>query len=125
MNILVVEDEFNNMKLLTLILRKYGHETIEAYTGAQGLEKAASSRPDIILMDLRLPDMDGFETTRRIRNIITNVPIIAITSYSRNEVNEEIIKSGFTGLIEKPIDPGTIMKDIERISGMRDHGKIN
>ena len=62
MKILVIEDEPNNMMLITIILKKYGHEPIEAFTGEEGLEKAAASRPDLILMDIRLPGIDGFET---------------------------------------------------------------
>jgi len=115
MKILVVEDEPNNMILMKIILKKHGHEPIEAFTGAQGLEKASDSNPDIVLMDLRLPDMEGFEVTRRIREIRSDTPIIAVTSYSMDDVREEITKGGFSGLIQKPIDPGTLMDEIMKI----------
>jgi len=62
-------------------LKKNGHEPVEAFTGAQGIEKTFESNPDIVLMDLRLPDMEGFEATRRIREIRTDIPIIAVTSW--------------------------------------------
>ena len=115
MKILVVEDEPNNMKLMKIILKKHGHEPIEAFTGEQGIEKTSATKPDIVLMDLRLPDMEGFEVTKRIREMMTDVPIIAVTSYSMDDVREEITKGGFNGLIQKPIDPVTIMDEIKKI----------
>jgi len=119
MNILVVEDEPNNMKLITIILKKHGHETKEAYTGKEGIEKAAFFQPDVILMDIRLPDMDGFEATRKIKEIenIRNVPVIALTSYSKDDTMEKAIKAGCCGFLEKPINPVTIMDDIKGIIG--------
>jgi len=86
MKILIVEDEPNNMMLMNIILKKHGHEPIEAFTATEGIEKISSTKPDIVLMDLRLPDMVGFEATRRIREIAKDVPIIAVTSYSIDEV---------------------------------------
>jgi two-component system cell cycle response regulator DivK len=107
MKILVIEDEPNNMMLITIILKKYGHEPIEAFTGEEGLEKAAASRPDLILMDIRLPGIDGFETTSRIRKMenMLDVPIIAVTSYAMADDLKMIKKMGFNGFLEKPIDP--------------------
>jgi len=86
MKILVVEDEPNNMMLMNIILKKDGHEPIEAFTGEEGVRKASLFKPDIVLMDLRLPDMDGFDATRKIREIIVDIPIIAVTSFSMDEV---------------------------------------
>ncbi|MCZ7402330.1 MAG: response regulator [Candidatus Methanoperedens sp.] len=117
MKILVIEDEPNNMMLMTYLLKKYGHEPIEAFTGEEGLEKAAASRPDLILMDLRLPGIDGLETTRRMRKMenILDVPIIAVTSYSMADDLGTIKKAGFNGCLEKPIDP---LKINDKIMGM-------
>lgn len=117
MKILVVEDEPNNMMLMNIILKKDGHEPIEAFTGEEGVRKATLFKPDIVLMDLRLPDMDGFDATRKIREIIVDIPIIAVTSFSMDEVREEVMKAKFNGLIQKPVNPGTIMKEIEKILG--------
>ncbi|MCX9083606.1 MAG: response regulator [Candidatus Methanoperedens sp.] len=114
MKILVVEDEPNNMLLMKIILKKHGHEPVEAFTGEEGIEKASSSKPDLILMDLKLPNIDGFEATRRIREINMGIPIIAVTSYSMNDV-EEITKRGFNGLIQKPFNPMRIMDEIKKI----------
>jgi two-component system cell cycle response regulator DivK len=117
MKVLIIEDEPNNMRLMRTILKNYGHETIEAFTGEEGLEKVAASRPDLILMDIRLPGIDGFETTRRIRKIktMTDVPIIAVTSYEMSDDLETIKKAGFNGCIGKPIDPSTINDKIMEI----------
>ena len=78
--VLVVEDNPNNMKLITLVLKKHGYETIGAATGKDGVEKSTTEKPDMILIDIMLPDIDGLETTRRIRKIesMQKVPIIAI-----------------------------------------------
>ena len=107
----------NNMMLITIILKKYGHEPIEAFTGEEGLEKAAASRPELILMDIRLPGIDGLETTRRIRQMenMLDVPIIAVTAHAMSHDLEMIKKAGYIGCLEKPIDPLTIN---EKIIGM-------
>lgn len=115
--VLVVEDNPNNMKLITLVLNKHGYETIGAATGKDGVEKAATEKPDMILMDILLPDIDGLETTRRIRKIesMQKIPIIAITSYAMAGDRHKIMESGCNGYFEKPIDPLTIMGKIEEI----------
>jgi len=115
--VLVVEDNPNNRKLMVLVLQKHGYETIEAVTGEKGVEKAAQTHPDLILMDIMLPGIDGLEATERIRRIggMQDVPIIAITSYAMAGDRERILAAGCNGHIEKPINPLTIMKDIEKI----------
>ena len=117
MRALVVEDNPANMKLITKVLKKRGYESIHAICGEDGVEKAASEHPDIILMDILLPDINGFETTRRIRKIqsLKDTPIIAITSYAMAGDREKIIEAGCNGYFEKPIDPLTIMDEIETI----------
>jgi two-component system, cell cycle response regulator DivK len=118
MKILVVEDETNNMILMTHLLKHYGHEPIEAFTGTEGIERTTSSKPDLVLMDLKLPDMDGFEATRRIRETNKNVPIIAVTAYSIDDIREEFNIAGFNGYIQKPINPSTIMDEIKTIMAL-------
>lgn len=121
MKVLVVEDNPQNMKLISFVLKKYGHEVIEAFTGLEGVEKAEKSQPDLILMDIQLPDIDGLEVTRRIRTIrsMQKVTIIAITSYAMAGDREQVLAAGCNGYFEKPINPVTIMKDIEKIVGVR------
>jgi two-component system, cell cycle response regulator DivK len=110
MKVLVIEDELNNMTLMKIILKKYGHEPIEAFTGEEGIEKVVASRPDLILMDIRLPGIDGLETTRRIRKMknMAAVPIIAVSSYSMADDLEMIKNAGCNGCLQKPIDPLTL-----------------
>ncbi len=115
--ILVVEDTPNNMKLITMVLKRHEYETIEAVTGEEGVEMAASENPDIILMDIQLPGIDGYEATRQIKQLesMKNVPIIAITSYAMAGDRETVMEAGCSGYLEKPINPLTIMDQIEKI----------
>ena len=115
--VLVVEDNENNMKLLCIVLKKYGYEPIQAFTGEEGVEKAIAERPDLILMDIQLPDISGLEAVKRIRMMddMQEIPIIAITSYAMSGDREMILDMGCNGYFEKPIDPLTLMDDIENI----------
>ncbi|MBN2734430.1 MAG: response regulator [Methanomicrobiaceae archaeon] len=112
--ILIVEDNPNNLYLMRFILKKYGFEITEAITGEEGIVKAVSEKPDLILMDIQLPGIDGFETTRRIREIkdLSEIPIIALTSYAMTGDREKALSLGCTGYIEKPIDPDKIIAQI-------------
>lgn len=114
--ILVVEDNENNRYLIGYILRKCGHKVIEAVSGEEGLALAVQEQPDLILMDIQLPGMDGLETTRRIRasEAVGEIPIIALTSYAMTRDRERALQAGCTGYIEKPINPDTILASIER-----------
>ena len=115
MNVLVIEDNPQNMKLISCVLKKYGHVVFEASSGLEGVEKAISLQPDLILMDIQLPDIDGFEASRKIREKKSNIPIIAITSYAMAGDREKVMAAGCIGYFEKPINPLTIMKDIEKV----------
>lgn len=114
--ILVIEDNETNIYLIGFILRKNGHEVIEARTGEEGLELAIKDKPDLVLMDIQLPGIDGLETTRRIREskADSEVPVIALTSYAMTGDREKALKAGCTGYIEKPINPDTFMGEIEK-----------
>ena len=115
--VLVVEDNKNNMRLIIKLLENDGYETIKAVTGEEGVKLALEENPDLILMDINLPGIDGLETTRRIRASESDgkVPIIAITSFAMAGDREKYMEEGFTGYIEKPIDPFTVMKEIKEI----------
>ena len=114
--VLVIEDNDNNLYLIRFILEKNGYEVIEARTGISGVEAAVKEKPDLILMDIQLPDINGYEATRRIRASEADgkVPIIAITSYAMTEDKEKALEAGCTGYIEKPINPETIIMEIEK-----------
>ncbi len=114
--ILVVEDNEDNMRLVSFILKKYGHEVIEARDGAEGVALAVQEKPDLILMDIQLPDIDGLEVTRRIRASEADdvILIIALTSYAMVGDRERALRAGCTGYIEKPINPDTFIAEIKK-----------
>ena len=113
--ILIVEDNENNMYLMNFILSKK-YEIIKADTGEKGVELAIKEMPDLVIMDIQLPDIDGFEATKRIRESDANgdIPIVAITSYAMAGDKEKIINAGCNGYIEKPIDPETFVTQLEK-----------
>jgi len=114
--ILVIEDNETNMYLIGFILKKNGHEVIEARSGEEGVELATKEKPNLILMDIQLPGIDGLEATQRIRESEADkeVPIIALTSYAMTGDREKALKAGCTGYIEKPINTDTFMSEIEK-----------
>jgi len=114
--ILVVEDNTTNFYLINFILEKKGYEVIPAKSGEEGVEAAIKEKPDLILMDVQLPGIDGLEATRRIRNSKANdkVPIIALTSYAMAGDKEKALAAGCTGYIKKPINPETFIAEIEK-----------
>lgn len=113
--ILVVEDNEKNMYLMCYILEAMGHRPIRAVTGEQGVEMAVTERPDLILMDIQLPGMDGLEAIGRIRASEAGgtIPIIAITSYAMSGDRERLLAAGCNGYIEKPVNPETIMAELQ------------
>ena len=114
--ILVIEDNETNMYLIGFILRKNGYEVIEAKSGEEGIKLAIKERPDLIIMDIQLPGIDGLETAKMIRELKADgkVPIIALTSYAMTGDRERALEAGCNGYIEKPINPDTILGEIEK-----------
>ena len=114
--ILVVEDNETNLYLIRFMLERSGYEVIEAREGAAGVELAIKEKPDLIIMDLQLPDIDGLEATKRIRASEADgeVPIIALTSFAMAGDRERALAAGCTGYIEKPINPDTFIAEIEK-----------
>jgi two-component system cell cycle response regulator DivK len=114
--ILVVEDNEANMYLIRFILSRAGYEVLEAWSGEEGVERAVKEKPDLILMDVLLPGIDGLEATKRIRatEIGGVIPIIALTSYAMVGDREKALAAGCTAYIEKPINPETITAEVEK-----------
>lgn len=114
--IMVVEDIKSNMYLIDFILKNAGYEVIQAWTGEEGVELAIKKHPDLILMDIQLPGMDGLEAVKRIRasKADGSIPIIALTSFAMTGDRERAIAAGCTGYIEKPINTATILSEIEK-----------
>ncbi len=114
--ILVVEDNETNLYLIRFMLEKSGYEVIEAMEGAAGVELAVKEKPDLIIMDVQLPDIDGLEATKMIRasEADVDIPIIALTSFAMTGDRERALAAGCNGYIEKPINPETFIAEIEK-----------
>jgi two-component system, cell cycle response regulator DivK len=112
--ILVIEDNEQNLYLTTFILQKNGHEIIQASNGETGIAQAARTLPDLILLDIQLPGMDGYKVAEELRRIpgISQTPIIAVTSYAMPGDRERILAAGCTSYIEKPINPDTFHTEV-------------
>jgi len=103
--VLIVDDNERNLRLARDVLRIAGFRTLEAGTGGEGVAVAAEHLPDVILMDIRLPDMDGTEAARRIKSDgrTASIPVVALTSLAMKGDREWFLASGFDGYLEKPI----------------------
>jgi CheY-like chemotaxis protein len=114
--ILVIEDNEQNLYLVTFILEKHGHEVIQAQDGMKGIELANQVKPALILLDIQLPVMDGYEVAQELRKNpeLQEVPIVAVTSYAMVGDREQIMEAGCDGYIEKPINPDTFMSEVEQ-----------
>lgn len=115
--ILYIEDNEQNFYLVSYILKSAGHEVLWAADGARGIDLAAREKPDLILLDIQLPVLDGYGVARalRARPELDTVPVVALTSYAMPGDREKAIEAGCDGYIEKPIDPTTFAGEIERI----------
>ena len=114
--ILIVEDNDKNMKLVRDIVRHKGHATLEARTGEEGVELAVLHRPDLILMDIQLPGIDGIEALRRIRAqpALDAVPVVAVSASVMPDDQRHIVGSGFDAFVPKPISLKPFVAVVER-----------
>jgi two-component system cell cycle response regulator DivK len=112
--VLIVEDDPRNMKLIRDLLQHYGYTTLEAGNGEEGVKLAIEKRPDLILMDIQMPVMDGVEATRIIKaNAMTkDIPIVAITSYAMKGDEDRLLQAGCDGYLAKPIDTRKFPEEI-------------
>ena len=103
--VLIVDDNEKNVKLARDVLRYAGFRTVEAGTGGDGLMLAAEHQPDVILMDIRLPDMDGGPVVRLLKGEprTARIPVVAVTSFAMKGDRERFLAEGFDGYLEKPI----------------------
>ena len=110
-SILVIEDTADNRQILNDLLTAAGYAMLEAEDGERGVALAASARPDLILMDVQLPNIDGYEATRRIRlNPDTrHIPIIAVTSYALSGEEAKAADAGCDGYVAKPFSPRAVL----------------
>jgi two-component system, cell cycle response regulator DivK len=124
--ILVIEDHVDNRAILRDLLTSVGYEVLEAATGYEGVSVATTQIPDLILMDLHLPGIDGYEATRRIKADPTrgHIPIIAVTSYALSGDDVKAFQAGCDGYVAKPFDPPTLLAAVraQLASGQRAAG---
>ncbi len=114
--ILLIEDNAQNRYLAQFLLEQRGHEVFQAQTGPQGLEMAAELRPDLILLDIQLPGMDGHAVASALKAdaTLSVIPIVAVTSYAMPGDREKCLAAGAEGYLEKPIEPATFVAEVER-----------
>lgn len=114
--ILVVEDNPVNQKVLATLLRKRGYEVDVANDGAQAVQRAAEKEYGLILMDLQMPVLDGYETTRLIRSLThsSRSPIIAVTAHTLNGEQQQCLAAGMNGFLPKPVDSNVLLECVER-----------
>ena len=113
---LLIEDNEQNRYLVTFLLTQRGHEVVPAESGPVGIELAGRIRPDLILLDIQLPGMDGYAVARALKSdaALRAVPIVAVTSYAMLGDREQALAAGCNGYLEKPINPRTFVAEIER-----------
>jgi two-component system cell cycle response regulator DivK len=113
--ILLIEDNEQNRYLATFLLEQRGYQVVSAPDGLQGIAMAEKMLPDLILLDIQLPMMDGYAVARSLREFpaLRGVPIIAVTSYAMVGDREKCLAAGCTGYLEKPVNPETFVAEIE------------
>jgi two-component system, cell cycle response regulator DivK len=119
--ILVIEDNEQNLYLIRYILEDSDYEVFAAWDGKQGIELAASLMPDLILLDIQLPGMNGYDVARKLRedSNLADTPIVAVTSYAMPGDREKAMEAGCNGYIEKPIDPDTFDQQVEKYLSLK------
>ena len=116
MQILVVEDNERNMKLFCEVLESSGYRTLEAETGELAVALTTEHRPDLVLMDIHLPDIDGVEALRRLRanERTASVPVLALTAQAMEGDRERFLAAGFDGYLSKPVNIMDLLDAVRR-----------
>jgi CheY-like chemotaxis protein len=119
--ILIVEDHPDLRRLLILSLRHIGYEILEASTGGSGIALTISENPDLVLVDLSLPDVSGLEVAKKIKQNpkTAQIPLIALSGYSEREIGAKALEAGMTAYLMKPADTQQLVKVIEKMTQPR------
>ena len=112
--VLIIEDNEQNIYLATFLLKNSGYQVVQARSGEEGLTQSQKARPDLILLDIQLPEMDGYEVVRRLKILpeTADIPVVAVTSYAMAGDREAILAAGCHGYVEKPIDPDSFVATV-------------
>ena len=123
--VLLVEDNEDNRIIYSTVLRHLGYEVVEALDGLQAIELARTVKPDIILMDISIPELDGWEATRILRQdpVTKDIPIVALTAHALADDRERATALGFTSYLAKPVEPRAVVAEVRRWIGDRTGAK--
>ncbi len=122
MRILYVEDNFENKLFVRRVIESMGHEMLEAETGLDSLDIAAKNVPDLILMDINIPGMDGLETTVKFKEDpdLAHIPVIALTANAMKGDKERCLEAGCDGYMQKPVGVSDLRREIQRYAALQD-----
>jgi CheY-like chemotaxis protein len=117
--VLVIDDNPENLELMRYLLQAFGHVTLCANNGVEGVATALHGQPDIIVCDIDMPKLDGYDVVRALENdpAFARIPFIAVTALAMVGDRETVLAAGFDGYIGKPIDPTTFVREVERFLG--------
>ena len=115
--VLVVEDQEDNRRILSVYLDYVGYRVLSAVNGAEGIAAARSERPDVIVMDISMPVLDGYEALRLLRDDpeLSSTPVIALTAHALSTDREAVLAAGFDSYLAKPIEPRLVAAEVKRI----------
>lgn len=115
--ILIVDDDLNNMVLFSDLLQVVGYEIIEATNGKQGIELAKARQPDLILLDIQMPVMDGYQAIKFLKRdtLTKNIPVIALTSYAMKGDREKLLGIGYDAYIPKPVIIDELLREVKEL----------
>jgi two-component system, cell cycle response regulator DivK len=117
--VLLVEDNEDNLVVYRTILEHVGYNVLEARDGEEGVARARESMPDLILMDISIPKIDGWEATQRLKAdaATRSIPIIALTAHALEEDRQKAVEAGCDGYLAKPVEPRRVVAEVERFVG--------
>ena len=121
--ILLVEDNEVNRRLAEFLLRSHGFFVIQAATALEAFEMLKTDRPDLIVMDIQLPGIDGLEATKKLKNdpATRDIPVVAVTSYAMKGDRESALAAGCAGYVTKPIEKTTFIREVSKNLGQKSH----
>lgn len=125
--ILIIEDNPTNMELMVYLLQAFGYTTLTASSGAAGLNSASQEMPDLIICDIELPDMTGYDIARQLKQDtgLRAIPLVAVTAFAMVGDRDRVLSAGFNGYLAKPIEPEVFVGQVEaflpadRLAGRR------